>query len=681
MMRPAKMSRIAVVGSREKRSVVLSILHDMGVMQVETLSSKAASLVKNEIDSITFREVNEELLRIRALRAALPPLEVKERRRFESLGQLMQVAGAINIDSEVSELQKRTENLMASREQLGDRLKLVQDLAFINADLSILNLSEVTPFYGRLSKQRFERFKELTGSLLQKGIIHSVNEGEDVKLIVLVPNDLLEQFGSSIQKLDIKFQRIPEMEGRPEQLLNKLNESISSIDKELAEIREKLRKLSERYYPSLSSIEEQLTIETRKLEVISSLGFTQSIFVMEGWVASDTIPPLQLAFEKYAESKAFVFEMKTDEKPPTLMKNPRQIKLFESFIRFYSLPQPFEVDPTPIFAFTFPVFFGLMLGDVGYGLVIFLISLWIIRHVKGGGKTRVPKFLLSFAKRILKPSQYAKVASAMLPGAVLGMVFGFLFDGYFGFPLNRYIFPYLNSALGISLPASGAFLDPLSTLGLKTLLLISGYIGLFEVSLGLVIGSLNSYWLKEYRHSMGKLGWLFVSWGIALIGLTLLHHQSVNPLQNPLSGAYLGVLIGGLGLVMAGEGAGSLIELPSMISHIISYTRLLGILLASVVLAGVIDQVFLGSLGGGIFLAIFGVVLLVAGQAFNLLLALFEPGIQGARLLYVEFFSNFFHGNGKRFSPFGGERRYTYKEIEVPAENRRPEKQVKDSTS
>src|SRR5579875_1950395 len=75
MMRPAKMSRIAVVGSREKRPVVLSILHDMGVMQVETLSSKAASLVKNEIDSITFREVNEELLRIRALRAALPPLE------------------------------------------------------------------------------------------------------------------------------------------------------------------------------------------------------------------------------------------------------------------------------------------------------------------------------------------------------------------------------------------------------------------------------------------------------------------------------------------------------------------------------------------------------------------------------------------------------------------------------
>ncbi|MEM0118213.1 MAG: V-type ATP synthase subunit I [Conexivisphaerales archaeon] len=668
-MRPAKMSRIAVVGSKDKRQLVLSILHDLGVMQVETLSADAANMVRNEIDTITYREVNEELLRIRALRAALPPRPIQQRMRFSSLSELLQVSNSINIDSEVSELQKKQEALLASREQLLDKKNLVQNLKFLNADLSVLSLSSATSFYGKIPRKRYETFEQMLKQL-EGVLIYTQKEDEDYRLVLTVPHESLEKFGSIIQKLDIKLQRIPELNGKADEVTAEIDSEIKKIEEQLSSIKERLGLLSDKYYSTLSSVEEQLTIEAKKLEVISSIGFTQSTFVMEGWVATDTIPVLQEALDSYTDSKAFVFEIKTDEKPPTLMRNPKRLRLFESFIRFYSLPQPYELDPTPIFALIFPVFFGLMLGDVGYGAIILLISIWIIRHVRKGGRTIMPKFLLSFAKKILSPSQYAKVAAAMLPGAVLGIIFGFLFDGYFGFPLNKYFFPYLNSAFGLHLPESGAFLDPLSTLGLKSLLLISGYIGLFAVSLGLVIGALNSYWLKEFRHMLGKIGWLMVSWGIALTGLALLHHQVINPVQNPFVAIYLAVLLGGFGLVIAGEGAGSLIELPSMISHIISYTRLLGILLASVVLAGVIDQVFLGAVRGGVFLGIFGVVVLVVGQAFNLILALFEPGIQGARLLYVEFFSNFFHGHGKRFSPFGGERKYTLKEIELPAKKK-----------
>ncbi len=665
------MSRIAVVGSKDKRALVLSILHDLGVMQIETLSAAAASLVKNEVDSLAYREVNEELLRVRALRTALPPTEVKERRKFSSLAELLQISGSINIDSAVSQLQKKQEDLLAGIEQIDDRINLVRELDFIQADLAVLSLSSVTSFYGKISRQRYERFKLSIESILKRSILYSVQSGDQVKVVITVPHDQLEQFGSIIQKLDVKLQRIPELKGFPEKILDELASIKSDLENQLSSVRKELMQLSEKYYSILSSVEEQLSIEAKKVEILSSLGFTESTFVMEGWIAKDTIPLLQETLDRYTESKTFVFEVKTDERPPTLMRNPRRIKLFESFIRFYSLPQPYELDPTPIFAFTFPVFFGLMLGDVGYGIMILLISIWIIRHVRNRGKTIVPKFLLSFAKKILSPSAYAKVAAAMIPGAVLGIIFGFLFDGYFGFPLNKYLFAYLNSTFGLHLPASGAFLDPLSTFGLKSLLLLSGYIGLFEVSLGLVIGAFNSYWTGEFKHSIGKIGWLLVSWGIALTGLALLHHQNVNPTQNFMVAGYISMLVAGFGMVMFGEGAGSIIELPSMISHIISYTRLLGILLASVVLAGVIDQVFLGTIGGGIFLLVFGVVILVMGQAFNLILALFEPGIQGARLIYVEFFSNFFRGNGRRFSPFGGERRYTVKEIEIPQETKK----------
>jgi V/A-type H+-transporting ATPase subunit I len=248
---------------------------------------------------------------------------------------------------------------------------------------------------------------------------------------------------------------------------------------------------------------------------------------------------------------------------------------------------------------------------------------------------------------------------------------GFVVNAYFGFQLNQYLFTYLNANLHTGLPADGTFLNPISTLGLKTLLLYSGYIGLFMVTLGLVMGMVNAYWMQERKHIVSKLGWLLVGWGLALFGLTLFRHGNVNPSENPLAGLDIGMAVVGVGLIIYGEGVLAIIELPSIVSHIISFTRLLGILLASFVLAYVIDSQAVGSSGspglvyGGIGLAIGGVVLLVFGHIFNLVLGILEPGIQGARLLYVESFSKFAHGGGKPFSPFKGGRTHTLSEIEL----------------
>ena len=661
------MQRVGVVGSREERQHVVSLLHDLGVVQIEPLSEEAAALLRADAEAAASKEVSEELLRIRSLLSALPKATAAGKAGFSSTKEVMGISRSVKIDAEVASLKQSEERLKSKIDELGARMALVKSLDFVNADLGVLDLESAVSFFASLPADGFTQLSKGLSSI-QGAIVQSAGE-DPVRVVAVVPKDALEKFGSIVQAANVRLERIPPMTGTASQVLASLEAERSQAESELAKVADGLRALSERYYGTLSSVEEQLHIEARIYEVINQFGFTESSFAMEGWVPKRSEPALKDAIARHGGS-TLVFDLPTDSKPPTLMETPKRLRFFESFVRFYSLPQSNEFDPTVIFAFTFPIFFGLMLGDVGYGLVILGVSLWIIKRVEHpGGKTLVPASLRKFARNIFKPTQFRKLALAMVPGSIMGIIFGFVFNAYFGFHLNQYFYSYLNTALKLNLPqtltTNGAILDPISSRGLKTLLLLSGYVGLFEVSLGLVMGMVNKYWEGETRHIYGKLGWLFEAWGIVLIGLTVLHHGDINPASNPFAGGYIGLAVAGMALIAYGEGGQALIELPSIVSHILSYTRLVGILLASVALALVVDTLFLGDMSGGPAYAIMGVVILVMGQLFNLVLALFEPGIQGARLIYVEFFSKFYHGQGRMFVPFRGRRTYTMGRMEM----------------
>jgi V/A-type H+-transporting ATPase subunit I len=337
-----------------------------------------------------------------------------------------------------------------------------------------------------------------------------------------------------------------------------------------------------------------------------------------------------------------ISEVETKDEPPTMFNNPRRIRVFEFFIRFYSLPQESEYDPTLIFAIVFPLFFGLMLGDYGYGLVILLFSILIIRKLDGKAKWfRFPKKLSNFVIVILGKGPLRTLAKALIPSSIMAIIFGLIFDEFFGFQLYH---PQLFNVIT----------------SLSKLLLLSGYIGLFMVSLGLVMGFITEYSRGNRKGAYGKIGWLMFAWGIAVTGLDLIYHN-FNSVGNY---AALAVAVAGIGTIFVFEGVLGAVELPSMISHILSYTRIVGILLASVILAYVVDLIFMQD-AHSFPMVIVGAFILILGQVFNLAIAIFEPGIQGARLIYVEFFSKFYHGNGKMFHPFGKKRIYTIKQMDI----------------
>src|ERR1700730_5013252 len=414
MLKPARMQRIDVVGTKDERQKVVSTLYDMGVMHIEPLSKEAASVLRPEGDVGGSKEVSEELLRIRSLRAALPPTPVNERRRFASFRDVIDASRSIHIDHEVSKLKERQERLASQLDELKGKLELVQNLQFVKEDLNIFDLESAVSFFGVVPAANYSI---LLQNLASAEAVVSYSAGTDpVKVLVTVPKAGLEKFGSVIQKADVRLQRVPPLKGTATEVLAKLQQEQKSKETELVDISAQLLALSEKNYGIISQVEEQLSIEARKLEVLNNFGFTESAFAVEGWVTKKRLPATKETLGRNSASTR-VFELESEEGPPTLLEHPKRLKFFESFIRFYAVPQSSEVDPSLIFALIFPIFFGLMLGAVGYAIMVLLIAIWIIRRVNPPERrTVIPAVLRSFVGKILKPIQLKKLAKALILG-------------------------------------------------------------------------------------------------------------------------------------------------------------------------------------------------------------------------------------------------------------------------
>lgn len=656
------MTKVAILGLKQHREKVISILQEMSAVQIEPLSADAAPYLEIERESVHHRQISEQLLRIRGLLNALPQTKLDDKTRFNSLDDLFKMLNQIKIDSEISLLEHKKDDLMTRQKEIENNIKLLEEFSFFPEDLELLHLKSTLSFFGRIKTEKFLEFKKKLESNNQDIILYSKDEPKLTRFVLVVlPHFPSNALASIVNLFNVNLEAIPKLSGKIPDIIKRQKEDENSIELEVKKIEDNLLVISNKYYSTLKAIEEQLEIENKKLEVIDNLGVTTDSFSLEGWIPTRKINPARDAFQKYSKG-TFLFVRESNEIPPTLQKNPKRSKVYESFVRFYSLPQGNEFDPTVIFAIVFPIFYGMMLGDFGYGLTIFLVSLWVIRRIEKGKRdfTIAPKFFRNFGKTILKPIQMVKIAKAIIPGCIIAMILGFSYDLYFGFRLNELVFfPFLNS-MGIPAPTEGSILlDPLSADGLRKLLLISGYIGLGMATVGLLLGLVNALRAKNKKHAIGKGGWLLVGWGIVLIGLALMGKQNLDPMSNVSALIYFVILFAGIGLLFVGEGIRSLMELPSIISHILSFTRIIGILMASVILADVIDYVFLRVIDNGFVWAIIGIVILVIGHLSNTILGVFEPGIQASRLMYVEFFSKFYHGLGRPFKPFGVKRRYT----------------------
>ena len=641
-LRPVRMAKVGLLGLKDDEERILTALHDLRLAQIEPLSPPTLAELGPERGPEALRQVGDETLRFRGLLAALPPVHVGPPRRFDSVAEILAATKTVTIDDEVGDLRRDDDRLATEEKAVDATAQLLDRIAFYPDRLEFLDSKSFLTFYGEAPPDAYAAF---AAALPQETDIQLLlgPEGETVRFLLLIPPAGGDALARLSQSRGVRLSAVPRLQGTVAEELAVLRTKGEANHRQRAEIAARLLAISKEWYPLVSAIAEALEIENRKAEVVAKLGASRSAFALEAWVPERDVARLESVIERECGGRTFFYRVATTEEPPTMMSNPRGIRRFEFFVRFYSLPQATEWDPTTVFAIAFPIFFGFMLSDWGYGLTILLICLWMLAGFPGRG--RVPKFGKNFVKMIMGPGGMQQLAYALIPGCILAIGLGIYSDAFFGYPLLSVLVHYHGPALDKTVP---------------TYLLFAGYVGLGMVVLGFLMGALKEYLHHHPRGVVAKSGGILFAFGVAFFGLAVIH-RTTSLSADPLIVVWYAFLGVGLAMLLLGEGLQmGMMGLIEVVSHILSYTRLVGILLASAILALVINTIGGGLILGGTIVGIIaGAVIILIGQSFNTIIGVFEPGIQGARLIFVEYFSKFYSGNGKVFRPFGAPRTRT----------------------
>lgn len=387
---------------------------------------------------------------------------------------------------------------------------------------------------------------------------------------------------------------------------------------------------------------------------------TEHTTYLDGWVRSDQVDLLKEEISKVTtDFEMDISDPKENEVPPTALKNNKFVSQFETITNMFSVPNHKEIDPNPMMAFWYWIIFGIMMGDVGYGLlmlILFGLGLWLLKP-KGGFKQLLYVFF------------YSGITS-VLAGILFGSFFGADFD--LGHLVGK-IFGQQNWTSVILNPVN----DPIIMLGFS---LVFGVLHIIN-GLGLKMALLIKR--KDILGAIADgLSWILVLVGLLFVGAQMVIWGEVKVLM------YIGLGFAGLGalilLFLAGRksknifgkitgGLGAIYSSTSYLSDILSYSRILALSLSSAVIASTMN-LLAKMIQGSWFGFILSLLVYLIGHIFNFAMGLLSAYVHDGRLQYIEFFNKFFEGDGYLFEPFAIRLKQVHEIEFVPKINKRKKK-------
>lgn len=425
--------------------------------------------------------------------------------------------------------------------------------------------------------------------------------------------------------IDLKFS------GTPEEEMSSLTERIQNLQDERRKADIKIKEIS-RVLPGLELLYDYLfLIKTRVLAANNFLR-TNRLNMIAGYLPLELTGKFSQVISKELGEHYYLNiteARENDPEVPVLLNNSKYFQPFESITKMYALPKYGEIDPTPLFSVFYWLFFGMMVGDAGYGLLLLIICYIILKVFNLSEKQR--NFIQLF---------YFMSFSIILWGIVYGSFFGDLLS----FP--SFITPTEEYSLLLVLSMSIGVIHIFFALG------IQGYMDLKKGNMFDAICN-TGFWYMALGSGIFYLLSFFIP---------VLHTGKNISLAIMLAGM-AGILVtGGRNSKSAGgKIAGGLYRLYGISGYVgdfVSYSRLMALGLASAFIAQAINLMVAMLSGLGFIGIILGIAVFIAGQGFNIFLSLLSSYVHNLRLTYVEFFGKFYEGGGKAFQVFRSQSKY-----------------------
>lgn len=624
------MSRVQIWGLKENLKRIIPVLHNFGKMQIDDIREIPDALLQPFTLSEKMRHEEEQLNLLIANINGLVDL-------FSGLAKVKNgdfEEEAVNED--IAEINHRVSDLISQVQYLNNRKKSLQDeLISLSKYIDMLQaIAPVMPDSARKSgnatiralvhssQMRNMRLLAQQLKLLTRGKFEmiSVKVGESTYAVIgIFPMELISQIETFMENEKIAQLILPEEYAylSTVEAMRHINKKVELDHEELDQIDERMQRIAEKWLRKLKVYQLACRDRVDEFEAFTKTGETDYTFTIIGWVPSENLDTLRKILKSNFGKNAAISEIKTPpeliERIPVATRNPESLSSFEDFVKMRAVPKYSDIDPSTLVAIFMPLFFGMMVGDVGYGLLMLLIS---ILGLKKAAKGLITDFLKSL--RI---------------GAVWSIIFGVLFGEYFG-------------TLGEMIGIPPLWFSRSESSNITTLMIMAIAVGFGHIMLGLIIGIYNSI-VHKARNEVFERAGMF----IGLAGLMVLAASLTSMIPDGFN--IFGWVILAVGLTILSVSLGTKgfflgpIEFVGLIGNILSYLRIAALGLASVFLALVANE-----MGGMVGSVVVGIMIAIVIHALNLVMGMLSPTIQSLRLQYVEFFRRFYEGGQAPFKPF-----------------------------